>query len=218
MSVLLAFIDVTGPMFWLIRILAGLGGLIFGYILSGPLLRLGYRLIRRKQISSDWLLVGKTLTGILLGLLLYYYIPLGGGGGWGWGPGQGGGPGKGPGPGGGSTVQNGVSKGEPGKKSLPGKETPPVLLKSTREVLKIELLGGPRYKKEGHYYLLHGQEPAVTLEEVETVIKKAPEKFEVHIILTDQSVSSGHPAVRRLRHVLRQFQIPTVEPPDEEMK
>src|SRR5947209_15607769 len=93
-----------------LRVIAGVGGAFVGWFVSDPLARVTYRLAAGKPIPGWTLPWIKVAGAILVGLLVYFFIPLGGGpGGWGYGPGLGGGPGKGPGEGGTQTNGNAAS-------------------------------------------------------------------------------------------------------------
>jgi hypothetical protein len=199
---LLGLLDLTENVLFGLRIAAGLGGALLGWIVSNPVLRLGHRIIAGRPVPGWAVPWVRLLSAGVLGVLAYFFIPLGGGGGLGWGPGRGGGPGKGPGEGGAYT------KAESGSTS---KEAAASKAKSGREVLDIELLGGPRYTGDGRYYLLQRQAPPLSLEEVEEALKKRGDRVEVHVILTEQSVGRHHEAVARLRALLDRLKIPTVE-------
>lgn len=191
---------ITAPIFWLIKIAAALGGAIIGYLISGPAIRLLYRLAFQRPAPGWMVPLGKLGGAALLGALFFFMVSLGGSG-WGWG-GGGGGSGDGVGPGTGPTS---------GDKPKPGMGTNE---KATREKLVIELLGGNRVGADGRYYLLNGREPAKTLGEVEDVIKQKPDKIIANLQFTDESVALRHPAVERLRDMLQRHQVPIVMPPE----
>lgn len=186
---------ITEPIFWFIRIAAALGGAILGFFLSGPVLRLLYRIAFHRPVPGWLLPLGKLAGGALLGALFFFLVSIGGRG-LGWGGGSGFGTGAGPGTDkpAGDKVRAGKGAGE----------------KSAREKLVIELLGGSRYLGEGRYYLIKREPPARTLNDVEEFIKDKADKLEVHVLLTDESVAASHPAVGRLRERLEHYQIPTV--------
>ena len=89
---LFAQAGLTDAVFWALRAAAGLGGALVGWFVSDPLTRLLYRAAFAKP-PPGWVLPWAKLAGaILVGLLVFFFIPLGGGpGGFGFGPGQGGG-------------------------------------------------------------------------------------------------------------------------------
>src|SRR5207237_576250 len=114
--------------------------------------RLTYRLAVQKPIPRWLLPLAKVGSAALIGLLVFFLIPLGGGpGGWGYGPGLGGGPGKGPGAGGKDT---GIVAQDGGKKRDDAKPTPDKekvkpgdkdAVVSKKTSVEIEVLGGQRY-------------------------------------------------------------------------
>jgi hypothetical protein len=182
----------------LIRSVVALVGALVGYVLGGIVTRLGYRFTAGRP-APGWLVpIGKVGGAGLLGTLLFWFLPLGGGEGWGWGPGWGMGPADGA----------GTAAGDGKKKD--GDGSGPVTT-TVREKLEIELIGGARVKSDGRYYLVKRLEPPQTLAEVEALLKPQADKLEVHLVFTDGSVATSHPAAHRLRDLLRQCEIPTVE-------
>ena len=195
------WIDLTTPFLSTIRIIIGIGGFFVGYIFSSPFWRMGYWLRYRKSISTTGLLFwGKLLSGVTLGTILYL-LPLGGG----YGPGPGGGPGKGPGDGGSPGTVDQSGKSVVGQAPKKGPTT------SQRKVVTLELLGGERYKHDGKYYLIDRKEPAVAKEQVEELLKADPNKLEVQLLFTSQSVHTKHPAADAVRNLARQYQVPILE-------
>jgi len=191
---------ITAPIFWLIKIAAAVGGAIIGYLVSGPSIRLLFRLALGRPVPGWFLPLGRLGGAALLGALFFMLATLGGNGlGWGSG-GLGLGAGSGTGPG---IAKSGADKNKTGT----GKGE-----KATREKLVIELLGGDRVAGDQRYYLLKTDESAKTLAEVEDLIKEKPDKLEVHLKLTDESVAASHPAMARLRELLQRYQVPTVTP------
>jgi len=188
------------PFYLFIRIAAAVGGALVGYFLSGPLLRMLYRLAFQRLVPGWLLPLGKLGSAALIGVLIFFFLPLGGGDGWGWGPGWGTGAG-----------------GEGGEKAgkSKGKQTA-ATDSAVREKLEIELLGGKKYAGDERFYLVKRTLPAKTLGELEELLKDKADKLEVHILLTDESesVARSHPAFRRLRDLLQRYRIPTVEPPE----
>src|SRR5689334_18126058 len=95
LGTLLAAIDITATVFWVVRLAAGFGGALVGWFVTGPVTRLLYRGAFQRP-APGWLVSWARLGGAaLVGLLLFYFLPLGGGRGFGWGPGAGSGPGPG---------------------------------------------------------------------------------------------------------------------------
>jgi hypothetical protein len=195
------WVDLTTPFFSAIRIIVGLGGFFVGYLLSGPFWGIGYWLRYRKSIKATGLLFwAKLLSGVTLGTALYFFLPLGGFGPGGGGSGTGAGKGNGTGPG----IDN-----QPGKGVGSDPKKGPIT--SQRKVVTIELLGGERYKHDGRYYLIDRKEPAVAKEQVEELLKSDPNKLEVQLLFTSQSVHTKHPAADAVRHLARQYQVPILE-------
>jgi hypothetical protein len=218
LSSLELFAQTGGPtemLFWLLRFMAGLGGALIGWFLSDPIARLLYRVAYRKPIpdwSLPWL---KLISAGLVGVLVFFFIPLGGGpGGFGFGPGAGGAPGKGAGDGSKTTA--------PGKGGTPEKadakakvDTPTKKDLAAKKPIEIELLGGTRYQNDGKFYLLERKPPALALAEVEEYLKQhQAELSEVRILLTPESVDKGHAATVKLHKLARDYGITpnTVEP------
>jgi hypothetical protein len=191
LGLLLGVIDVTATVFWVLRIGLALGGVVVGWFVSGPVIRLLYRGAFRRP-APGWLMPWARLGGAaLIGLLVFYFLPLGWGGGWGWGAGAGGGPGLGTGDG------SAYTKAEKAAIADKNGETSK---KNDIEALEIELVGGTRYQGEGRFYLIKRRQPAVNLGEVEAYIKKNKERLAeyITIVLTPESVAAQHGAVLRL--------------------
>ncbi|HWY88796.1 MAG TPA: hypothetical protein VNX28_18940 [Gemmataceae bacterium] len=192
-GLLLGVIDVTATVLSVLHIGLALGGVVVGWFVSGPVIRLLYRGAFRRPVPG-WLMPWARLGGsALVGLLVFYFLPLGwgGGGGWGWGLGAGGGPGLGTGDGSGYTkAEKAAIADKDGENSK----------KNDVEALEIELVGGTRYQGEGRFYLIKRRQPPVNLGEVEDFIKKNKERLAeyVTIILTPESVAAQHGAVLRL--------------------
>jgi hypothetical protein len=198
---LFAHLDVVAHVYWGIRIMAGLVAALIGWYACGPLTRLLYRLSFHRPVPG-WLLPWGKLSGAAsVGLLTYFFLPLGGGGGLGWGPGLGGGPGKGPGEGDGT---NPVTIAQ-AKQEAPVRPRP----KKAATVIEIEILGGMNYPGEGRYYLLNRIGPPRSLNDIQDLLRKSEDKIEVDIILTENSVPREHGAVVRLRGLLDADRIPT---------
>jgi hypothetical protein len=198
LGTLLAAIDVTGTVFWVLRVAAGVGGALVGWFISGPAVRLLYRGAFQRPMPG-WVVPWARLGGAaLVGLLLYYFLPLGGGSGFGWGPGAGGGPGAGTG---------GGSRKDVHEETIGVAKTPQASKKDL-QAPEIELVGGTRYRGDGRFYLINRREPAVALAEVEDYFKKNEERLAeyVTIVLTpNQSVDVGHPAVLRLNTIIEKY-------------
>jgi hypothetical protein len=209
----------TAAALWVLRVIAGIGGAFVGWFVSDPIARVSYRAVVLKPIppwSLPWI---KIATAAVCGLLVYYFIPLGGGpGGFGYGPGQGGGPGLGSGQGGkdtgtvtppdGSSSKDGDKKLE-GDKTKPGDKTPPGPV--ARKPVEIEVLGGKRYPGEQRYYLLRPTGKALTLKEVEAYFKEHGSKLELHVILTDESPADENGITADLTRLADRYRISHLE-------
>jgi hypothetical protein len=206
LATILDALDMTARVLWVLRLAAGACGALLGWFVTGPVARIAYRGALRRPVPR-WLLPWARLAGAaLLGLLLFYFLPLGGGGSLGWGPGAGG-PGSGAN-GSGTTPQDKTATTATAASS--GKNL---------EALEIEVIGGTRYQGDRRFYLIARREPAVTLDQVEEYFKANQDRLAeyVTIVLTpDQSVDVGHPAVLRLNTIIEKYkrrpQVKDVDP------
>lgn len=183
-----------------VRIIATIGGAVVGWFGCDPLTRLIYRLSFRKPTPSAVLFFSKATAAVLLAVLIYKFIPLGGGGsGFGLGPGPGGGPGKGPGAGGG----DGPSDGKGGKDPLKSKDGKSKGPSGPLEPIEIEIISIKLYKDDGkeRFYLLDRKPPAVSLGDLEKYFKDRHGKIEVTPILTPNSFDDT-PAYNPLSRLL----------------
>lgn len=206
-----AIIDLTGPIFFALRVVAGIGAASVGWFLTGPSVRILVRVGFRRGVPG-WLMPFFRAGGAVgLGLLVFYFLPLGGGPGWGWGLGGGGGPGLGAGDVSGQDNRDAITNAKTRDSKAKG---PPGKL--VREPVEIELLGGERYQGQDKFYLLKRQAPAVSLEQVEAYFKEKPDRLEVRIIMDpDGSVGFRHPAYISLDALARKYKIPTLALGDE---
>lgn len=194
-----------------LRLIVAVGVAFIAWLLLGPLIRLTARLITKRTLPGWAVSLFRAMGGVLAGLLVFYYLPLGfGGSGWGFGPGKGGGPG-----GGGvvSSGKPGKGKDKPDGKGKEGGGNGTAKAPEPKETLTIEMLGGPRFQVgSGRYYLIARKEPAVTLDDVEVHLKKHKDRLEtIEIVLTRDSVSERHVAVSRLRNLADgRYKIPSV--------
>ncbi len=198
-GVLLA--DLMTPVLILVRAALAVGGALVGWIVTGPALRVLYRLAFQRPVPGWLVPIGKLAGAVTVGLLVFFYLPLGGGAGWGWGPGWG--MGKEDAKGAGDSTSKGTSEME-GTESKDTKVVP-----ATPEKLEIELLGGSRITSEGRFYLVNRQPPAMTYSEVQAYMKEHATRLKVvHLVFTGDGIWLGHPAANRLRDLLDQYKIP----------
>ncbi len=189
-----------------VRFVAGVGGAFVGWFLSDPLARLLHRALSFKPIAPKLILPCKVLGAGLLGMLVYFFIPLGGGAGLGWGPGAGAGAGKGAGKGGDGTGPD-IAK----KKSDTDEKKDINKKPALREPLEIEIISAKKYQKDARFYLLKRASPPLTLDEVKSFFEKNHAKIELHILQTEDSVGTHMGALDKLRESASSHRIPTLE-------
>jgi hypothetical protein len=184
-------------MFWMVRIVAGVGGAFVGWLITPSLVRVLVRLAFHRPLPG-WLVPWVRLAGAaLFGLLLAFCVHLGGG--FGWGPG-GGGYGLGPGPGDGKGSDGKGADGKASDKKDDSVTKKDSLQSKARDALSIEVLGGQRYKGDRRWYILEGKEPARTLAEVDEFLENNRDKYKtLYIILRPDSAAQEHPAVKSLQ-------------------
>lgn len=199
----------TWILFSLRLVLAVVGGLLIWFT-CGPVIGLLLKLAYHKKPSYRAVAWGRVVCAGLAAFVIFLLVPIGGGG-WGWGgPGTGGGGGSGKGPGLGPGSTNGTAKGT-------GKDT------SSEEARKeqprqvpflIEMVVSERYPGGEKYYLLAGQEPPVTLGEVEEFLKKNKGKFNrVEVVVYRNSVARDALPTVRLVQLAERLGLPCVFPP-----
>lgn len=205
---------ITDLFLWIVRIVAGVCGAFIGWFATDPVARIGYRLAFKSAIPSwslPWLKLGGAA---LVGLLVYFFLPLGGGsGGLGFGPGLGGGPGKGPGDGGTGKENAPVVQDAPPKKR--DDAPPPANVKpgetTGRKTVEIEVLGGKAYPGEERWYRIRPSPTASTLKEVEAYFKEHGSRLELHVVLTNDSPDEGQGIIEDLTRLANRYQIPSLE-------
>jgi hypothetical protein len=218
-------LGLTEGVLFIVRIIATVGGAVVGWFAADPLTRLAYRLTVKKPTPGPLLFSTKSIGAITLALLIYTYLPLGGaGGGLGFGPGLGGGPGKGPGKGGDKINANGKDAKPPtDAKDAKDPKDKSIAPKTARIPIEIEVLGGPRFKRDGkdRYYLVKKTDPALNfsetpynLEELETSFKAIGPKLQIRILHTDDTavLTTDMDPTRRLQKLAAKYDIPTVGP------
>ena len=191
-----------------VRIVAAVGGALVGWFLIDPFARIVHRAVSLKPISRKALLPIKVLGAGLLGMLIYFFIPLGGGDGIGWGPGTGGGLGKGAGDLGDAKK---AEKDKLAKKDADTKKDDVKKAVAVRVPLEIEIISAKNYQMDGRFYLIKRAAPALSLEQVQAYFDKNHEKIELHIIQTPDSVGTQVGALDKLRDTASHHRIPTLE-------
>ena len=216
-----SFLDfgLTEGLFFVLRIIATVGGAVVGWFVCDPLTRGVYRLSFKGTTPGSLLFLTKLAGATGVALLIWFFMPLGGGGGGlGWGSGMGGGPGKGPGQGGDKKGTGAESNTKVDKDTKNAKNITTSKIVPPRELLKIEILGGPRFKDDGEdrYYLFKGKDSQSprSLSEVEEHFKQHPDKLQIEIIHTEDTAVSNmdEGPTPKLRKLANKYGIPTQGP------
>ncbi len=188
--------DIRSLFFLALRVLAAAGGFLAGWYLTGPVVWLLARLAFHRNVPRWANYLCKLVGGVVVAVIVFWFLPLGSGGG---GGGSGGGTGKGVGPGtdgtGGKTVQSGKgeAKGEGGPKALANKGT---------EIVVVQLLGGKKVK-DRKYYLVGNQSEPLDDAALHKYLKDNLQKIAVvEMVLTDDSVGEAHPAYRYVQQLV----------------
>ncbi len=181
--------------FWtVVRVLTALVGAYIGSVVAGLVVRVLARLMTRRSAPRPIVALARVVGALAVGLLIYYFLHPGGSGGWGLGGGSfglGAGPGKG-----GNAIGTGTTRRTAAEKAGATKTSPTTV---AQETLTIEMLGGSRYKGEGRYYLIGGQEPARDLREVEDFLQKKQGRYRrIEILIYPDSVASVSSPVTQL--------------------
>jgi hypothetical protein len=215
LAVLFAQFGLPQAALMVLRVIAAIGGAFVGWFLSDPLARISYRLVAHKPIAG-WTLPWIKMSGaVLVALLVYFFIPLGGGsGGWGFGPGLGGGPGLGHGEGGKDKASPTPEKSAKVDKKTAAEDKAVARDKRqsavVRKPVEIEVLGAKRYQGEERYYLLRANGKALNLKEVEAYFKEHRDTLELHVVLTDDSPDEGLGIVEDLTRLASRLEIPSL--------
>jgi hypothetical protein len=184
----------------LLKWLAVIGGAALGGVLGGLFLQLLGRALFHRAMPRPAVRLVRLLGGVGLGLLVWFWVfgpgGLGGfGGGSGFWPfGARGGSGAGD-----STPVDGAK--QPTSKPAGTAPTRP-------DLLRVEMLGGERYKGDERFYLIEGEKTPRTLSELtealESLRQKKPNLKKLEIVIYDKgSVAEGHEAVRALQQRAR---------------
>jgi hypothetical protein len=184
----------------LLKGLAVVGGAVLGGLLCGLLLQLLVRAFVHRAVPKPVLRVIRLLGALTLGLLVWFWVfgeghtgGLGGNGGF-WPFGSKGGTGTGT-----ASMVEGTSK-QKNPASSPSVSRP--------DFLRIEMLGGDRYKGDERFYLIEGEKTPRTLSELTDTLtalrEKKPNLKKLEIVIYDKgSVAEGHEAVRALQQRAR---------------
>jgi hypothetical protein len=189
MSVLAGF-GLPEVVYQVLRIVAAALGAVGGYIVAGPVVGTLVKLAFQRKLPDTAVLVVRIAAAVLVGALIYFYLPLGPGAG-GGGSGTGGGTGDGTG----SGVPGNRDTGKPGKDkgfTTTGKDVKPPDKDKKEEirddVLAIEIIGGNRYKGDERWYYLSSQVKTLDFDELDTFLGKNKGTWKtIYIILTDDS-------------------------------
>jgi hypothetical protein len=206
--------EITDIFFFALRLMAAAGGFLAGWFATGPLATLLARLAFHRSMPEWTVYWAKLAGGLLVGLLVFWYLPLGLGGG--GGGGSGGGTGKGVGP---HADGPGTGKTATGKGDDTGKGGPRATdTGKGKDILEIEVLGGTAVK-DGKYYLINRKAPAVDKTAMEAYLDANRARLAgMDIILprTDQSVDEDHRAVRQLQQMAKDRNLRSLVVPDRE--
>jgi hypothetical protein len=188
--------EIRDLLFLALRLMAALGGFLLGWFFTGPIASLTYWILSRRSVPQWALYWAKLAGGILVALLVFWFLPLGMGGG---GGGSGGGTGKGIGPGkGDSGAPKASGKGEGTGEVKKTSDDKGRVSGTASEILTIEMLGGDAVK-DGDYYLIARKPPAFDAAALgKRLDELRPTLAGIDIVLTDQSVGESHQAVRLL--------------------
>jgi hypothetical protein len=194
-------IDSIRDVFFLaVRFVVALAGFAVGYFLTGPIVQGGFWLVRRRTLP-DWQLgFLRVVVGILVALIVFYLVPLGGNG-WG-GAGSGGGQGDGQGSGKGTQgIGTGTTK-KPDTNQDTGSTD-----KTSAGALVVEMLG-PTTAEGDKCYRLDKKGPPLNWEELKAYIEMHRAKISViEIVITEQSVSRSDRLVEQLQQLANKLDI-----------
>ncbi len=188
-------LDIPALFFEALRLLVAAVIAVAGWFVSGPIIQTLWYVAFRKAAPewvAGWL---RLIVAILLGVLAWWYLPIGtgwGGGGSGGGQGPGVGPYKGQGtdkstqPGTGTGLGTGAGTGT--DKTTTGKD-----------VLTIEVLGGASVK-DGRFYVVQKKQPPVDWDALKQYLGDTQGSWgEIRILLTGDSIFEDDVVVRRVR-------------------
>lgn len=208
------FTSVSSTFYFAVRILLTILAGLIGWFVFGPTSAMLHRLAFQKPISGQSKFVARLGGALVLAALAFFLIPLGGGrgpgpggpgtGGYGTGGDQPGGGGQGSGPGGGNGDANGTGTGK------------------SKAVLIVEIVAIKNYEKDsGKYYLIDSKEPALTLAEVESILKQNKGKWgQLNIIVYANSFPLSGSVFQELEELAKRYSLTPAAPPQyqKEMK
>lgn len=184
----------------LLKGLAVVGAAALGGLLGGLLVQLLVRAFFHGTVPKPALKLIQLLGGLALGLLVWLWVfgeggtgGMGGSGGY-WPFGAKGGSGTGT-----TTIVEATTK-QKALATAPSSSRP--------DFLRVEMLGGDRYKGDDRFYLIEGEKTSRTLAELTDALtalrEKKPGLKKLEIVIFDTgSVAEGHEAVRALQQRAR---------------
>jgi hypothetical protein len=206
---MMAFLDATAiqeAFFFAVRFIVALAGFAIGYFLTGPIVQTVAWLVRRRQLP-DWVVAWlRVAVGLLLALLIFYTLPLGGEG-WG-GRGSGGGEGDSKGSG---KSSPGLTTSSTGMSTSKGSAATDIGPSAKRQLL-VDLLGGTTVKDD-RCFRIDGKDPPINFKSLEEYIAMhKAEIASIKIVITEESVSRSDPLVTQVRNAAEKLGIPTLGP------
>ena len=204
---MIAFFDptVVRDVFLLaVRFIVALAAFVVAYFLTGPLVQTVLWLIRRRTLPNWALAWVRMAAGIVVALIVFYWVHIGGWGGLGWGGGMGDGLGTGKGsPGTGTETATGKG---PGTSKDTG-SGPPL---TERKTLVVQMLG-PTTAEGDKCYRLDPKEPPLNWTALKSHIEANQKSIiKIEIVVTSQSVSRSDPLVEQLRQRAEELHIATL--------
>jgi hypothetical protein len=211
---MMAFLDgeIKDVFILLVRVVAAVVGALVGWFVTGPIAQLLARVAFHRQLSPLALVWSKLIGAVVVGLLVFWLLPIGGWDG-GGGGGKGGGKGKGAGP---YTNGSGTGKGNPSDLGKTGKfggdGTGADKDKGARKVLEIEVLGLKSIKESNKIYKLDRQDPPLSWEQLEAHILAHQQEIASITIVSDPTtgVTEDRDAVKNLVKLAKKLKIPTL--------
>jgi hypothetical protein len=189
-----------------LRIVVVVGGIILGWFITPPLVKLLVRLAFHRTVNP-WVLTVCRLGGAVLVGYLAFLLPLGMGG---RGPGPGG-----PGSGGVSSGQDKEKPAKDRKEKEPPRQTTDRASRDERSTLVVDMLGGNAVKA-GRYYLVRvpgksGKAEALTATELDGLLKKLTSGtkriVQIDIRYYNNSVDETNKAVTKLKQLAEQYEL-----------